>query len=269
VRTVLPFLLAAFGIAKSACAQDVGTRGADVFAKTCATPYCHGPKGAGGGAPKLAARAFDEIYIASVTRAGVAGTAMQGYGSTLARADFNAVVAYVASLNGIEPRGSSGQTETSARLSPEAARGRDLFFDAVRGVERCATCHQMQGLGIAIAPIAKVPANPAGLRNAPAPDVHTARVGADRFPTLVVSGGGRRTVLYDLTTPPPVMRTIESSSLGIEDTSAWLHATAVKSYDDRELESILAFLRSALPEARPASSPGSLRPVARPNVPRP
>jgi mono/diheme cytochrome c family protein len=229
------------------------TRGADVFAKTCATPYCHGPRGAGGGAPKLAGRGFDEIFIASVTRAGVAGTSMQGYGSTLARADFNAVVAYVASLNGVEPRGTASPSPEPARLSPEAARGRDLFFDSVRGVDRCSTCHQVQGLGIAVAPIANIPATAFALRNAATPDVRTARVGADRFPTLIVSDGGRRTVLYDLTTPPPVMRTVESAAVAIANDNAWRHAAVVKSYDDRELESILAFLRSALPNALPAA----------------
>ena len=249
-----------------ACAQDIPARGADVFAKTCATPYCHGPKGAGGGAPKLAARGFDEIYIASVTRAGVAGTSMQGYGSTLARADFNAVIAYVASLNGVDPRGA--QIPEPARLSPQAARGRDLFFDSVRGVDRCSTCHQVQGLGIAIAPIAGIPATPVALRNAAAPDVRTARVGADHFPALIVSVGGRRTVLYDLTTPPPVMRTVESAALKIADDNAWRHAAIVKSYDDRELESILAFLRSALLNALPASPPATLPAGVRPN-PRP
>jgi mono/diheme cytochrome c family protein len=228
--------------------QDVLSRGADVFARTCATPYCHGPKGAGAAAPKLADRGFDEVHIASVTRAGIAGTAMQGYGSSLARADFNAVVAYVAKLNGIEPRG--GATDTTPKLSPEAAHGRELFFDAVRGVERCGTCHQVQGLGIAIANIATVPKNIAGLREPEMPNVRTARVGADRFPTLIVSEGGKRTVLYDLSVLPPVLRTIESKDVGIVDYNAWLHSTITKSYSDRELESILSFLKAALP-ARP------------------
>jgi cytochrome c peroxidase len=168
----------------------------------------------------------------------------------LPRADFNAVVAYVANLNGIEPRGSI--FDPVARLSAEAAHGRDLFFDSVRGVDRCATCHQVQGLGITIAPIANIPATAAALRNAPTPDIHTARVGADHFPTLVVSEGGRRTVLFDLTALPPVMRTIESASVQIANDSAWRHAAVVKAYNDRELESILAFLRSALPNAGPA-----------------
>jgi mono/diheme cytochrome c family protein len=232
------WLLLLFGIL--AYAQD----GADVFAKTCANSYCHGPKGAGGGAPKLASRGFDEVYIASVTRAGVPGTAMQGYGSSLPRASLNAVVAYVASLNGIETH--AAPAEPAITLSTDALRGRDLFFDAVRGVNRCATCHQVQGLGIAIASIAKVPANAAALRNIATPDVKTTRLGADHFPTIVISEGGRRTVLYDLTTLPPVLRTVDVSSIGIADYSAWMHSTVIKSYDDGELESILAFLRSVV-----------------------
>lgn len=234
-----------FLIVPACFAQDVLTRGAEVFARTCATPYCHGPKGAGGAAPKLSSRGFDEAHIASVTRAGLPGTAMQGYGSTLARADFNAVVAYVANLNGIEPRAGSNVAEP--KLSPEASRGRDLFFDAVRGVERCATCHQVQGLGIAVAPIARIPSIIAGLREPAMPNVRTARVGADHFPTLIVSQGGKRTVLYDLSTLPPVLRTITSSDVGIVDSNAWLHSTVTKAYTDGELASILAFLRSAFP----------------------
>jgi len=169
---------------------------------------------------------------------------MQGYGASLARGDFNAVVAYVASLNGIEPR--PGAAAPEPKLSAEAARGRELFFDSVRGVGRCGTCHQVQGMGIAIAAIAKVPATIAGLREPDMPNVHSARVGADRFPTLVVSEGGKRTVLYDLSILPPVLRTIEAGQVGIVDYNAWLHSTVTKAYTDRDLESLLAFLKSSL-----------------------
>src|SRR5438105_10464354 len=82
---------------------DILTRGADIFARSCATGYCHGVKGTAGGAPRLAGRGLDEAFILSVTRSGVPGTAMQAYGSLMPRADLAAVVAYVASLNGIAP----------------------------------------------------------------------------------------------------------------------------------------------------------------------
>ncbi len=212
--------------------------GADVFAKSCASGYCHGPNGAGGGAPKLSGRGFDESLITSITRAGVEGTAMRGYGTVLARPDFNAVVAYVASLNGIEPRAIAAEAKPRV-LSPQAARGRELFFDSVRGVARCSTCHEADGMGIPVAPIKTVPRD---LRNLPAPDIRIAVVDGDRFPALLVSQGGRRTVLYDLTTLPPVMRTVDAATLKLDGPAEWRHPTAV--YNDSELQSILDFLRA-------------------------
>jgi len=44
---------------------DALKQGEDVFVKTCAAGYCHGPKGAGGGAPRLSGRGFDQAFIAN------------------------------------------------------------------------------------------------------------------------------------------------------------------------------------------------------------
>ena len=234
-RTLWLVVLLAASIAQ---AQTILDHGAEVFAKTCASGYCHGPNGAGGGAPKLTGRGFDEALILSITRAGVEGTAMRGYGTVLTRPDFNAVVAYVASLNGIEPR----TTATDAKprtLSPQAARGRELFFDAVRGAARCSTCHEADGMGIAVAPMNHTPGD---LRAIAAPNVRAAMVNGDRFPALIVSQGGRRTVVFDLTTLPPVLRTVDAGLLKIDGPAQWSHPVAA--YTDSELESILHFLHA-------------------------
>jgi len=223
-----------------ACGQAILDHGADVFAKTCASGYCHGSQGSGGGAPRLVSRGFDESYIVSVTRAGIEGTSMRGYGTTLARPEFNAVVAYVASLNGIQPRASEPQPRP---IPPEAARGRDLFFDPLRGFARCSTCHQVDGSGIAIAPITKVPASAAALHQLATTQIRTAETAGDRFPALIVSQGGRRTALYDLTTLPPVLRTIDSAGVRISRETTWRHASALAGYSDNELTSILEFLK--------------------------
>ena len=209
--------------------------GADIFAKTCANGYCHGANGEGGGAPKLAGRGFDEAYITSVTRAGVPGTAMQGYGTILARPEFNAVVAYVASLNGIAPR----STEAPVwNLSAAGERGQALFSDPLRGFARCSTCHHVDGVGIAIAAIKMVPAD---LRKIVAADVRSVVAGSDRFPGLVASQGGRRTAVYDLSVVPPVLRTIDSTAVKIGQRAKWEHP--VGSYSDAELAEIRVFLR--------------------------
>ena len=145
-----------------ALGQDMLTRGADLYNKTCAAGYCHAPRGAAGStAPRLAARGFDQEYIARVVRQGIPGTAMAGFGTALPRADVVAIVAYVANLNGITPsRNPAPEAEPEKNLAPDAARGRELFFDSVRGFSRCSTCHQVDGQGIPVAsPIAKIPAS--------------------------------------------------------------------------------------------------------------
>ena len=113
---------------------DVVKRGEEIFSQSC-TGYCHASKGGGGGsAPRLAARGFDQAYINNVVTRGIPGTAMQGFGMTLSRADLIAVIAYVATLNGIaNPTVAPPSVGAPDRpLPPEAARGRDLFYDATR-----------------------------------------------------------------------------------------------------------------------------------------
>src|SRR5260370_21359540 len=141
MRSVIFLLVPALAAAQSM--QEMIARGGEIFAKTCATGYCHGLKGAAGGAPRLASRGFDEAYILSTTRVGVKGTAMQAFATLLPRRDLMAVVAYVATLNGIANpnlgRGGPVAEAPVRTLPPDAAKGRELFFDAVRGFARCST----------------------------------------------------------------------------------------------------------------------------------
>src|ERR1019366_2291683 len=107
----------------------------------------------------LAARGFDQAYINTTITRGIPGTAMPAFGTTLSRNDLTAVTAYVAALNGIP--GSTAAPVAKA-LSPDAARGRELFYEAARSFGRCATCHEVNGMGIPVAtPIAVVPPNAA------------------------------------------------------------------------------------------------------------
>ena len=147
-RALLFLALAA--LATLSQAQDLVKQGEAVFSKSCATGYCHGARGTNGGAPRLAARGFDQAFIANTVQRGIPSTAMPAFGTTLSRADLTAVVAYVASLNGVTNletnSGPSGAPAT--RLSGDAARGRALFSDAVRSFGRCSTCHEIGGFGI-------------------------------------------------------------------------------------------------------------------------
>ena len=228
--------------------QEVVKQGEQVFAKSCATGYCHGLKGTAGGAPRLAARGFDQPYIASTVTHGLAGTSMQAFGTTLSHADLVAVVAYVATLNGIaNPNTAIGPSVARAArgLSGEAARGRDLFSDSVRAFGTCSTCHEVNGIGISVTTsIAKIPADATALRALTTPGLSTVTLSSESMPALVLSKGSRSVVFYDLTTPPPVLHTVEPGAVTIAEGSGWKHSSVMGAYNDAELEAILTYLRT-------------------------
>lgn len=234
------------------------TAGEKIFAQSCATGYCHGARGTPAGAPRLAGRGFDATYITNTIARGLPGTAMPAFADTLSRDDLIAVITYVAGLNGIaNPTinlGPGGPTPSSAperALSPDAERGRAVFYDAIRGFGRCSTCHEVDGVGIPVAtPITKIPADAAALRALATPDVRTAAVNgeslAESVPALIVSQTRTHAQFYDLTSVPPVLRTLDPATLKVSEGTAWRHSAVVTAYNDAELTSILAFLREAL-----------------------
>jgi mono/diheme cytochrome c family protein len=237
----LPFSLSiSILIPVIACAQQ----GEKIFKQTCATGYCHGAKGEAGGAPRLAGRGFDQDYINTTIARGIPGTAMQGFGNTLSRSDLAAVAGYVGALNGVT---STTVAQPAKSLSPEAARGRDLFSEAVRSFARCSTCHEVNGIGIPVAtPIATVPASVAALRTLATPDVRTASLDGETIPALVIGEVRHRMILYDLTSAPPVQRSLDPAAVKLNDGSGWKHASAISSYSDAELSSILTYLRTTV-----------------------
>lgn len=239
----LAVLLPTFALAQGAA--DVSAQvmqGERVFNKSCATGYCHGSRGSAGGAPRLAARGFEQGFINATVTRGISGTAMPAFATSLDRGDLTAVVAYVASLNGIVDSSAIARSR-GPTLRPEAARGRELFFDATRSFARCSTCHEVGGVGIPVAtPIATVPANVQDLRNLVTPGVRTAVIAGQSMPALLVSEGKRRTIVYDLTSAPPVLRTQDPGTIRITDGSSWKHSSSMGSYSDAELSAILTYL---------------------------
>jgi mono/diheme cytochrome c family protein len=231
--------------------QDAVRKGEQIFAKTCSTGYCHGPRGTAGGAPRLVARGFDQGFIATTVARGVPSTGMRGFAGELSNADLAAVVAYVATLNGIAsptiPAGTAGRGAASPSLSADAVRGSALFSDAVRGFGRCSTCHEVNGIGISVAtPISQIPGNVQALRSLATPQVSTATVGGESMPVLPVSQTTRSVIFYDLTSSPPVLRTADPASVALADASTWRHSNAISSYLDNDLEAILAYLRAVV-----------------------
>jgi mono/diheme cytochrome c family protein len=244
-RALLVLLVPVLGWSQSM--SDALKRGEQVFAKSCATGYCHGVRGASSGAPRLAGRGFNQAYINNVVTRGIPGTGMASFAATLSRADLIAVVAYVATLNGIANPDVAAPTPSGPTLSGEAARGARLFTEAVRGFGRCSTCHEVGGFGISVAaPIAQVPASVAALKALATPNVKTATLGAESMPVLVLSDGKQGALFYDLTSAPPVERNAEPRSVKFADGSNWRHSSVIGAYDDAELAAILAYLRAAI-----------------------
>ena len=236
--------------------QEAVKQGEQVFNRRCATGYCHGARGTPAGAPRLAARGFDQMFIRNTVIQGVRGTSMPSFAKILSPSELIGVVAYLATLNGIadpalnfDPLSGAPMAAESPKppLSPEAARGRDLFSDSVRGFGRCSTCHEVDGIGTAVTTsIANVPLDVRALRVLSTPLVSTASVEGESMPALIVSKTSRSVLFYDLTIPPPVLRTVEPGAVAFAEGSGWKHSSVIESYSDAELTSILAFLREAI-----------------------
>jgi len=229
--------------------QDAMKHGEQVFAKSCATGYCHGAKGTASGAPRLAGRGFNQAYINNVVTRGISGTGMPSFATTLPRPDLSAVVAYVATLNGVAnpDTASENAADSAPALTGEAARGAQLFREATRGFGRCSTCHEVGGLGISVAaPIEQVPASVAALKALATPNVKTGAMDGESMPVLVLKDGKQSTLFYDLTSAPPVQRNVLPGSVKFTDGGNWRHSSVIASYSDAELDAILAYLRAVI-----------------------
>src|SRR4051812_37243082 len=233
--------VAAIAFAISCQAQNVASvvkQGEAMFSKTCATGYCHGVRGGPSGAPRLAARGFNQGYIDRVVRNGVPDTSMASFSTRLSPPDLVAVIAYVATLNGIanpdvSMDGAGDAVSTRPTLTGEAARGGRLFSEAVRSFGRCSTCHEVGGFGIPVAaPMAKVPGSVAGLKALATPGVKAGAMGGETMPVLVLSQGKQGAVFYDLTSAPPVQRNSEPGSVKFTDGSNWRHSSVIGAYNE-------------------------------------
>lgn len=226
-------------VASIAAAQD---RGADVFKQSCAVGYCHGSGGSANRAPRLAGRVFDRAKLRTAVENGIPNTAMPGFAKVLNSADLAAVIEYVAGLGAVTGTAGASAAPAPAEAMPTAAsRGKALFFDPVRGT-RCGTCHLVEGMGTAVGPnLASTRRGAPDLRSVKAEHVQTAAAGGDRFPAIVVEKKGEWVKLYDLTSSPPVLRTLPSAAVTFT-AAAWSHGQAIASYTDGDLKAVADYL---------------------------
>ncbi|MBL8294284.1 MAG: c-type cytochrome [Bryobacterales bacterium] len=241
------FTLAACSLA----AQDIYQRGAEVFKKSCAQGYCHGTAGAQGRAPELTGQNFNQAAVAKIIYDGVPNTGMPGFKNQLAAGPLEAVIAYVVKISGgnYVPGASSATFTPAAAMPADAARGKALFFDAVRGVHRCGTCHSLEGMGTAVGPNLATVSAPdsvtvAAIRKGRGVGIRLATVAGEApFPVLVMEQTAGSFRLFDLSANPPVLRTIPKGEVTLSGGAVWLHSDSVRNYTDQELAPISAYLR--------------------------
>ena len=239
MRLALCFIV----ISAAARAQDgaVG-RGEQLFRTNCATPYCHGPEGSTGRAPRLIGHRYNLNGMFKVITWGIPGTGMPEFTTRLKTEEIADLVAYVMTMGG----GSAAAPAVAPAprvLTPEARQGRALFFDSAR-TGACGSCHELDGWGVAVGPdLAKVRIPDLGAIAATHVMTARPRGGEPPFPVLLIERTASRVRVYDLTAPIPVMRTFAASQVVIEPGSTWRHDQTLRLYNAHELELIVAYLR--------------------------
>ncbi len=233
--------------AAAAFAQDAEP-GAQTFRLTCAQGYCHGSGGSQGRAPKLVGRNFDGPTASKIIGDGVPNTGMPGFKQRLSAKQLDDVIAYVVRISGGDLKtlkASSSGGATAAGLSTGAARGKEQFFDALRGVDRCSTCHVLEGIGSAIGPnlAAGGPHPAAAIRQGKPASIRQASLNSsgEKFPALVVEQGDW-IKLFDLGANPPVLRTVPKSDVTLSGGSLWRHPNAVRRYSEADLAAVSEYL---------------------------
>ena len=109
-------------VAAAAChAQDgAAERGAQLYRTQCAIPYCHGPEGGAGRAPRLAGHRLNVNTVYKVITWGVPGTAMPEFTTRLKSNEIADLVAYVMALGGSAAAPAPAPPVAPRALTPQA-----------------------------------------------------------------------------------------------------------------------------------------------------
>jgi mono/diheme cytochrome c family protein len=231
----------------SAQAQDgAAERGAQLYRQNCAVPYCHGPDGTAGRAPRLIGHNYSLNGMFKVISWGIPGTGMPEFTSRLKTREIDDLVAFLMTLRGTPAAPPTAPAVPPRALTADAKAGRALFFDATR-TGACGTCHELDGWGVPVGPdLSVLPAERfADLREVMARRVVTVRPKSAEapFPALVLERTEAQVRVYDLTGPLPVLRTFAASQVALDAASSWRHEQATRIYANGELETIARYLR--------------------------
>jgi len=234
-------------------------RGDKLFAQGCSVGYCHGAGGSAARSQRLRGRTFDRAYLIKVIRDGIPNTAMPAWRDRLTDADINDLSDYIQSLANapIDVAGGpsteapvAASADKSVDIPEEHRHGRDLFFDLARE-SRCSVCHRLNGVGTPVGPdLMKVASltvsdGPRVLKYGRPRTVRTVVLkDGEKFAAAGVERGAAMTRVYDLTTLPPVQRSLPNAEVqSVVRQSNWRHGGAVRGYSAEDLQAIWAYVR--------------------------
>jgi mono/diheme cytochrome c family protein len=240
-----------FTIAAVCYAQDEASeRGVQLYRAHCAIPYCHGPEGTAGRAPRLAGHHYNVNGVFKVIMWGIPGTGMPEFTTRLTSGEIADLVAYIMRLGGSAAAPALAPVSPPRAMTPQVREGRALFFDAAR-MGACGSCHELDGWGVSVGPDL-APLRPErfnDLREVAVRNVVTARPADEApFAAVMVERSESRVRVFDLTAAIPVLRSFTAARIAIEPGTVWRHAQAARNYTAGELEIIAGYLRWHVPE---------------------
>lgn len=236
--------------------------GTNVFTTSCSSSYCHGAGGAGGRGPSLQNRDLPPDLIRDTILNGRTGTPMPSFKGTLQPHEIDALVAFVESLS--PDRGRASAFDPSSVHPPtgkQALAGSDLFFDETRAGS-CSACHSYGGGGGPVGPDLATIADqtPSQIYQAM---LHPAANSSDYPAVTVTLKSGEKYVgiqrddrrdaiqIYDLSTVPPVLRTLQKADIAKVDPLAGAppYKHDLSGFIDQELLALVSFLKSGAANA--------------------
>lgn len=159
------------------------------------------------------------------------------------------------------------QAQDKAAPTPQIERGRQIFTNAKKGVA-CKTCHQLGGVGTAIAPDLTNMASYGSVHGlvmtmhmTMTEHVYRVKTTVASFPGILKQKYGDRVEYYDLSQIPPVLRTLYNREIvSIERDQKWHHPPAVANYTPQELADLIAFLKFTTIGSRQEVAAGDIDP---------
>ena len=249
--------------------------GSALFARTCASSYCHGSGGKGGGAPRLRPGNQSPSYLFKTVSDGVSGSPMIAFRNDLSEDKIWSLVAFILSPVEGAPESSADvdpmkspekiASESSRRDVPpgsqssEAVAGKELFYE-LSSRPACHFCHSVHGVGGQIGPELSNWAKSAAVGDLSrkiasahdSDDPHYRMVSVelkdgDKVFGIKISEDAQLIRVYDVVALPPVLRTIQKADVSrTEPSKKSVIPSALDSiYSEAELRQIIAFLKSS------------------------